>query len=75
MVPEIDEYVPLPAFGSTPSRSYVQPEIMDVFYKLLTDSLVGMSDDTEGAKILENILNTVDIVKTNAQDHLGSYRQ
>ena len=72
---EIDEYVPLPAFGRSPSHPVMyNPEIMDVStMELLTDSLVGMSDDTEGAKILENILNTGGIVKTNAQDHLGSY--
>ena len=72
---EIDEYVPLPAFGRSPSRPVMyNPEFMDVStMELLTDSLVGMSDDTEGAKILENILNTGGIVKTNAQDHLGSY--
>ncbi|MEE2626691.1 MAG: PhnD/SsuA/transferrin family substrate-binding protein, partial [Candidatus Thermoplasmatota archaeon] len=72
---EIDEYVPLPAFGRSPSHPVMyNPEIMDAStMELLTDSLVGMSDDTEGAKILENILNTGGIVKTNAQDHLGSY--
>ena len=72
---EIDEYVPLPAFGRSPSHPVMyNPEIMDVStMELLTDILVGMSDDTEGAKILENLLNTGGIVKTNAQDHLGSY--
>ena len=50
------------------------PEIMDnSTLELLTESLVGMSGDSEGALILENVLNTGAIVETNAQDHLGSY--
>ena len=72
---EMDEYVALPAFGRAPSHPVMyNPEIMDnSTLELLTESLVGMSGDSEGALILENVLNTGAIVETNAQDHLGSY--
>ena len=72
---ELDEYVALPAFGRSPSHPVMyNPEIMDnSTLELLTESLVGMSGDSEGALILENVLNTGAIVETNAQDHLGSY--
>ena len=72
---EMDEYVALPAFGRSPSHPVMyNPEIMDnSTLELLTESLVGMSGNSEGALILENVLNTGAIVETNAQDHLGSY--
>ena len=72
---EMERYVPLPAFGQSPSHPvmynpvYTEDDLMNQFVA----AMVGMSEDPQGQLILENILNTDSIIPADTESHLGSY--
>lgn len=73
-LPESD-YILLPSYGNAPSHPVMyNPATSDsATMTLVQDALVAMKDTTEGASILEAVLNTPAISATTAADHLGSY--
>ena len=72
---EMDQYVALPKFGSSPSRSvmYNDDVLDDGKEVMIRDAFVAMKDDTEGLAILNNVLGTNAIIATDADTHLGTY--
>ena len=72
---EMERYVPLPAFGQSPSHPVMyNPEyVEDDVLEQVVSAMVAMSDNADGQMILENILNTDSIIEANTVSHLGSY--
>jgi len=72
---EIEEYIPLPPFGKSPSHPVMyNPNFLDSeITNKVTNVLVEMSSDSEATSILENILGTPGFIATNTSVHLGSY--
>tara|TARA_B100000900_G_scaffold123763_1_gene104388 strand:+ start:1845 stop:2897 length:1053 start_codon:yes stop_codon:yes gene_type:complete len=72
---DVEEYVMLPAFAQAPSHPAIyNPETMDEeTVAIVQEGLAKLGDDAEGREILKELLNTDQMVVTNAQDHLGTY--
>lgn len=72
---EMERYVPLQAFGQSPSHPVMyNPEyVEDDVLEQVVSAMVAMSDNADGQMILENILNTDSIINANTVSHLGSY--
>lgn len=73
-LPESD-YILLPTYGNAPSHPVMyNPATSDsATMTLVQEALVAMKDSTEGASILESVLNTPAISATTAAEHLASY--
>ena len=65
----------LDPFGQAPSHpALYNPDNMDSeTVSIVQDALGTLNDDKEGRDILWDLLNTEDMIPTNAQDHLGTY--
>ncbi len=72
---DVSNYYALPKFGSSPSHSVMfNNDVLDDDKEVkIRDALVQMKDDSQGLKILQEVLGTDAMVSTNATTHLGTY--
>ena len=68
-------YVPLPAFAKAPSDVFVyNPDYLNnETLEELTMLLTTLDDNDESSQILSNTFGTEGVVKTNSDEHLGTY--
>ncbi len=72
---DVSNYYALPKFGSSPSHSVMfNNDVLDDDKEVkIRDALVQMKDDSQGLKILQEVLGTDAMVSTDATTHLGTY--
>ena len=72
---DVSNYYALPKFGSSPSHSVMfNDDVLDDDKEVkIRNALVQMKDDSQGLKILQEVLGTDAMVSTNATTHLGTY--
>ena len=72
---DVSNYYALPKFGSSPSHSVMfNDDVLDDDKEVkIRDALVQMKDDSQGLKILQEVLGTDAMVSTDATTHLGTY--
>ena len=72
---DVDNYYALPKFGSSPSHSVMfNDDVLDNDKEeKIRNALVQMENDSQGLKILQEVLGTDSMVSTDANTHLGTY--